>query len=123
MLSSSCCNFQFYTYFQDLFMFLFSGNIDILFMNKTTFQYYTKPGFFFNFLIFRGCLFNPLSARKSKVKVTLCQCVASPSFITFQFHPLVVSLSDRKVFYELISTHLALKGLKGIIRREIKHLM
>jgi len=34
--------------------------------------------------------------------------------ITFQFHPLVVSLSDigqERVFYELISTHLALKGL------------
>jgi len=61
---------------------------------------------------------NLLSSKKSKVKVTLSQSAsrlsASPSLITFQFHPLVVLLSDIAAgtcFHELISTHLALKGL------------
>jgi len=40
--------------------------------------------------------FNPLSAKKSKVKVTLCQRAhrlpALPP--TFKFHPLVVSFSE-----------------------------
>jgi len=48
---------------------------------------------------------NPLNAKKSskvQVKVTLCQHAfrLSPSLITFQFHPLVVLLSEmcRNVF-------------------------
>jgi len=36
---------------------------------------------------------------------------ASPSLITFQFHPFVVSLSERVFMSWYQSTHLALKGL------------
>jgi len=57
--------------------------------------------------------FNPLSAKKSKVKVTLC-LPASPPLFTFQFHPLVVSLSENAgtCFYVKYTPHPALKGLR-----------
>jgi len=52
--------------------------------------------------------------------VTLCERAprlpASPSLFTFQFHSLVVSLSDFQTgtcFHVVHARHLALKGLRG----------
>jgi len=61
----------------------------------------------------------PRNRENSKVKVTLCERAprlpALLSLITFQFHPLVVSLSDmvRKVL-SWCACHLTLKGLKKL---------
>jgi len=68
---------------------------------------------------------NPLNAKKSKVKVTLCQRARlSPSGFAVPYH---FSISSTCGFafrhYELISTHLALKGLKSKNIRVYKNIL
>jgi len=58
-------------------------------------------------------IFNPLSAKKSKFESVFMPAHASPSLITFQFHSLVVSVSD----VEYGVAHARYFSLKGLTNR------